>query len=258
MNDRYISIHRALIAAAAASFAVAGPANAQKTFAPSGWVGLSVVQSGSGHIGSGMKIDYPVIAAVEPGSPAQTAGLVAGDTIISYNDVDAGANPMVMQRFLKPGSQLVIKIRRNDVRTLTLTVAKRTAQNAYREQVTIRVDESASLPLMSGVPAGPIAIAASVAEGREAPFAGAYLARLNAGLARALNVRDTGVLVVDVGTGSSAMRSGLKAGDVITRADSISVASPLEIATAMRLASGHQMTLNVTRGGKSQKVTITW
>ncbi len=255
------SIDRALIATVAtslATLAAAEPACAQKNSTPTGWVGLSVIQTARATTGSNMSVAYPIVASVEPGSPAQTAGLVAGDTIEAYNDIDAGKNPLAVKRFLKPGAQLVIKVRRNGVRNLTLTVARRSAKNTYAEAVTISTSENGSLPLMSGVPGGPIAIGAPVSAGREAPFAGAYLATMNSGLASALDVHNSGVLVVSVGNGSNAMKAGLAAGDVITRADSIAVDSPLGIATAMRLASGRSITLRVTRGGESQKITITW
>lgn len=262
MTRRSRSILRAatVVAAVATSSSIAAAQKeTRKDAAPSGWVGLSVIQTGSGADSSSVKVGYPIVASVDPGSPAQAAGLVAGDTILAYNDLDASADPLGVRRFLVAGHQLVVKVRRNGVRKLTLTVARRTARNAYREGVTVSTRSGASLPLMYGVPSGPIAIAASVASDREAaPFAGAYLARMNAGLANALNVRNSGVLVVDVGSGSAAARAGLESGDVITRADSISVQSPLEIMTALRLASERSVTLDVARRGKSQKLTIRW
>ena len=223
-------------------------------------------ETGHGETGSGMTIDYPVIASVEPGSPAQAAGLVAGDTILAYNGISANTDAGAVQRFLKAGDELVVKIRRNGVRTLRVTVARRTAQNPYHEAVTISTEQGATLPFMQSIPGGPIAIAASVSTGRVAPFAGVYFARLNAGLAGALRLRDAGVLrlrdagvlVVDAGNGSAATKSGLQSGDVITRADSILVLSPLEIATALRLASGRYITLDVLRQGKPHKLTINW
>ncbi|HSU95727.1 MAG TPA: PDZ domain-containing protein [Gemmatimonadaceae bacterium] len=231
----------------------------QKNAAPSGWVGLSVIQKGSGDEDSAVKIGYPVVASVDPGSPAQAAGLVAGDTILAYNDVDASSDPVAVRPFLVAGHELVVKVRRNGVRRLTLTVAKRSARNAYSEGVSVSTTSGAALPLMYGLPSGPIAIAAPVASGREAaPFAGAYLARMNAGLANALDVRNSGVLVVDIADGSDAARAGLESGDVITRADSISVESPLGIMTALRLASDHSVTLDVIRHGKIRKITVRW
>lgn len=230
----------------------------QKNAAPSGWVGLSVIQRGHGEDGSSVKTEYPVVASVEPGSPAQTAGLVAGDTIVSYNNVDAQSDPLAVKRFLKPGEGIAIKIRRNGVRNLNLTVARRTARSVYREGLTVASDETSLLPLLYGTPMGPVAIAAAVAPGREAPFAGAYLARLNPGLASALSVQDNGVLVVDAGSGSAAARAGLQSGDVITRADSITVKSPLEIMTALRLASDRNVKLSVLRQGKPETITVHW
>ena len=266
-------MRRALVASAAATavMMLSTVASAQKTSrnasekspqnnaAPSGWVGLSVIQTGSGDEASAVKVGYPIVASVDPGSPAQAAGLVAGDTILAYNDVDASSDPTAVRPFLVAGHELVVKVRRNGVRRLTLTVAKRSARNAYRAGVTVSTTSGAALPLMYGLPSGPIAIAAPVASGREAaPFAGAYLARLNAGLAHALNVRNSGVLVVDVSNGSDAAKAGLQSGDVITRADSISVESPLGIMTALRLASDSSVTFDVTRRGKTQKITIRW
>ena len=225
--------------------------------APSGWVGISVIQKGQGNSGA-TTLEYPVVASVEPGSPAQSAGLVAGDTIISYNSVDANTDPAAVERFLKPGRELVVKIRRNGVRNLRLTVARRSSQNAFRSGVTVSSDESVALPLVTPMSGGPVAYAAAVAPGREAPFAGTYFARINAGLARALSVKDAGVLVVDVGPGSAAMRAGLQAGDVIMRADSLAVVTPLEIATAMRFATGRSVTLEVLRQGKPHKFSVNW
>ena len=105
---------------------------------------------------------------------------------------------------------------------------------------------------------GPIPIAAPLRIMREAPLAGAQLAELNAGLANALNVRDQGVLVVDVLPGSPALSSGLLPGDVILRADSLVATSPIAIIRAIRMASGRSVILDLLRRGKTQKVTLRW
>lgn len=242
------------------SFMTAGVVRAQESGSqPSGWVGLSVIQSSSGENGGAVTVGYPVVASVDPGSPAQAAGLIAGDTILAYNDIDAKSDPRAVRRFLKAGQRLVIKVRRNTVRNLTLTVARRTAQNTYTEGMVVSSASGATFPVMYGGGNSPVTIAASVSAGRGvAPFAGAYLARLNAKLAEALNVGDSGVLVLDLGNGSAAARSGLEAGDVITRADSLAVLSPLEIMTALNLASQRSITLSVSRRGKVQNITVRW
>ncbi|MEO9225833.1 MAG: PDZ domain-containing protein [Gemmatimonadaceae bacterium] len=249
---------RVLAAAVAVSVAGASAAYAQKEKAPAGWVGLSVIQNGNVESGPDAKLSYPVVAAVDPGSPAKAAGLVAGDTILAYNDISANSDPLAMKRFLEPGTKLILKVRRNGVRNLTLTVAKRTDKNPFSQKFTMSATESNLMPLSVGTPTGPIAIGAPAARDGTAPFAGAYLARLNAGLANALNVKPSGVLVVDVESGTPAAKSGLMAGDVITRADSINVQSALGIMTAMRLAADRSITLSVTRHGKSQKLTVGW
>lgn len=222
----------------------------------SGWVGVSLVQSGSGDDASGVSMGYPVIAAVEPGSPAQAAGLQAGDTVLAYNDINAHDDPLGVQRFLHPGERIVMKIRRDGVREVALTVARRPSRSRMRVSVDTR--EMSSMPMPSMVQMGPIPIAAPLRILRDAPLAGAALARLNPGLASVLNVRDEGVLVVDVLPNSPAMTSGLVPGDVIVRADTFTVLSPMEVIRAMRAASDHTVLLELVRKGKSQKLTLHW
>jgi S1-C subfamily serine protease len=247
------------VVGAAISVAVLSPeANAQSDKSPAGWVGLAVIQNGGGASGADVKLGFPVVASVDPGSPARAAGLVAGDTILAYNGVNADSDPLAMKKFLEPGTKLVIKVRRNGVRDVTLTVARRTEKNPFSQKFTMSAAETSVMPLSAGTLSGPVALGAPATGDGEAPFAGAYLARLNAGLASALNVRNSGVLIVDIKNGTPAARAGLRAGDVITRADSINVQSALGIMTAMRLAADRTVTLTVTRGGKSQKLTVAW
>ena len=239
------------------AFAPVTAAVAQKKTTQNGWVGISVIQKGHGNATS-TSMDYPVVASVEPGSPAQAAGLVAGDTIIAYNSFEANTDPGSVKRFLKPGTELVLRIRRNGVRNLRLTVARSKLQARNSSSIAVSTEESTALPLVTPTGSGPVSFAVSVAPGREAPLAGAYFAQLNAGLARALSVSGKGVLVVDAAPGSPAARTGLQAGDVILRADSIAVVSPLEIATAMRLAAGRRIKLQLSRDGKPETVTVSW
>lgn len=220
-----------------------------------GWVGVSLIQTGRGDDPDAVRMEYPVIASVEPGSPAQSAGLSAGDTVLSYNNVDAHDEPMAVQRFLRPGERLVLRVRRGDVRTVALTVAKRPSRARTRVSVSTEQVAQVPMPWMMQIP---IPIVAPLRVLRDAPLAGAQLAELNAGLASVLNVRDQGVLVVDVMPGSPAMTSGLEPGDVIVRADSFTVVSPLALIRAMRTASDRSVLLDLLRRGKTQRITLRW
>lgn len=222
----------------------------------SGWVGISIIQTGRGDDEENVHMGYPVIAGVEPGSPAQAAGLVAGDTVLSYNDVDAHQDPLGVQRFLRPGQRIVMRIRRDGEREVAVTVAKRPSR--ARMRMSVRTDEVAMVPPAPMVQMGPLPIAAPLHIMREAPLAGAQLAELNAGLASVMNVRDRGVLVVDVLPGSPALSSGLEPGDVILRADSIVVTNPVALIRAMRMASDRSVLLDLLRKGKTQKVALRW
>jgi S1-C subfamily serine protease len=70
---------------------------------------------------------YPVIVSVEQGSPAARAGLMAGDTVLSYNGKDV-REPFALYDLLKPGTRINMRIRREGrARTIPVTVAARPA-----------------------------------------------------------------------------------------------------------------------------------
>jgi C-terminal processing protease CtpA/Prc len=69
---------------------------------------------------------YPAIVSVEPGSPAERAGLSAGDTVLSYNGRDVVAEPFPLHDMLRPGARLDMRVRRNGaVRNVAVTVGRR-------------------------------------------------------------------------------------------------------------------------------------
>jgi serine protease Do len=108
---------------------------------PQGYLGITY--SGDHRVeldGSRMVVSYdryPTILSVEPGSPADRAGLVAGDTILAFNKSDVTADPFPMYDMLKPGTKLGVRVRRNGaVRNVTVNVGRRpgaeTSVYAYR------------------------------------------------------------------------------------------------------------------------------
>ena len=90
--------------------------------------------------GSGALVfnDYPVIESIDPGSPAEKAGLQAGDILLSINKQDFRKNPIPLNSLLVPGQKVVFRYRRDNVaRMSTLTVAMRPAGTSSRVQLSI-------------------------------------------------------------------------------------------------------------------------
>jgi len=65
--------------------------------------------------------DYPVVEAVDPGSPAERAGLSAGDTIIAFNGRDVRVGMVDYSALLAPDANVRVRTRR-DGRTRETTV----------------------------------------------------------------------------------------------------------------------------------------
>ncbi len=71
-------------------------------------------------------IAYPRIVDIAPGSPAEKAGLVRGDSIMELGTTDIVKGGVKFDLLLKPGTKLPVVVRRNgESKTFTLVVAKR-------------------------------------------------------------------------------------------------------------------------------------
>lgn len=91
--------------------------------------------------------------------------------------------------------------------------------------------------------------------GRRA-VAGAELSELNAGLAEYFGATE-GVLVLNARDGTPAARAGLRAGDVILRADDTAITSIMDLRRAIdRARAGTSVRLEVQRRGERVSVTL--
>jgi len=165
-----------------------------------------------------------VIAQVEPGSPAESAGLAVGDILIAVNGkaITSSADVRNQLGLLRAGS------------TVELGVLRSGRQHTIRAE--IEAPEAAHL------------------EGRlvHPRLAGAIFAERQEPLAE--RGQNAGVTVSEVEPGSAAWRAGLRAGDIILSANR----QPARSLQAFRqaLADQRQLLLNLQRGSSAMFVLI--
>lgn len=266
--------------AAAAAFAPlnAGAQNEPARQAPKGWVGV-LITTGIGEQNSSGRLlfhDYPVIESIDPGSPAERAGLLKGDVLISINSQDFKTNPIPMNELLVPGRTIVFRYRRDDVERLSkLTVAERPAGTSRRIEISLipplripddnrRVAEEGvreRIFLKTRVPVSPNVSMAPLLFGTgpmSIGVAGAELTQLNEGLREFANIRGNGIFVINVPVGSLAGAAGLRSGDVIVRVEKQLVETPGQLIRLMEEARESALRLQILRKQKLQTLTLRW
>lgn len=96
-----------------------------------GWLGVHYsAEARIDETGQGLRISYnsyPVVEAIEPGSPAERAGLQVGDTLIAFNGHDFVERGVPLTRLLRPGEKLSVRLKRGSRRTVSVTVGERPA-----------------------------------------------------------------------------------------------------------------------------------
>jgi S1-C subfamily serine protease len=222
---------------------------------------------------------YPVVTGVDSPSPAAKAGVRPGDVLLSFNSHDMRGGSVELSKWLKAGAPFVLRIRRNDaVRVIRGTLERRPdnwEQNMVVELTVPQIMEERSraiarpqieragmirtrMPVPEPLPA--LLPPALGYGGGTYPFAGAEFTALNADLCEALGVKPEGVFVTSVIEGSPARAAGLRGGDVVVRADSIKIESPIDLVRAIRSAdeTDHTVDLQIIRKRKPQSLTLRW
>jgi S1-C subfamily serine protease len=268
---------------------VRGAAPVTADVVPNGWLGIHYVceiETWTKNRELFVKHNgYPLVASVEPGSPAHRAGIEAGDTIIAYNGDDINGRVLSLTKLLKPGSKLDVRIRRmKETFDIPVTVARRTmyapdvaviAPNVFVEvdsvtglahRMTVRssarggavpavvmVDPATPTPAIAPrAPMPPMSITWSTTTA----LAGAELVRVSPDLGESFGV-ERGVLVLSVGANTPAARAGLKGGDVITRVDGQDVTTPSQFQRALQRGEGG-VKMTVVRKKKEIGVSLKW
>ena len=169
-----------------------------------------------------------LVGQVNKDSPAEKAGLKAGDVIVRYDGQDATNVRQLRNRVAAtlPGTKVKIEIMRDDKpQTLTATIGHQTAET--------------------------LAAASSEAGTSELSKLGLSVQTLTPDVAKQLGVKaGKGAVITDVDESGLASLTGLQKGDVIVEADHQPVASDEDLMQALNKAKDKdQVLLRVMRPG---------
>ena len=248
---------------------------------PTGWFGVRISDQAMIDPGGNAFFDsYPIVTGVDSSSPAAKAGVQAGDVLLTFNSHDMRGGSVELSKWLRVGAPFVLRIRRNDkIRVIRGTLGRRPDHWEQNMVVELRMPEImemrsraiARAPMENGMiraqsrmpvpePLPALLPPALGYGGGTYPFAGAEFTALNPDLCDALGVRPEGVFVTSVIEGSPARAAGLKGGDVVVKADSIKIESPIDLVRAIRNAdeTDHTVDLQIIRKRRSQSLTLRW
>ena len=298
MRQRMEALRTRMEANRSALRASEGALSRMRSFAsaPSGWLGVTFSGSYTVRQNDGEKAvmnfeDYPTVEAVDPGSPAEKAGIKSGDKLLSLDGHDLTEGSPPFSELLRPGAKLDAKVKRgNDTRTVTITVGKRPNNYASSwgdwgmtdgQAPTPPAAPEAEWPAMAPTPAFPPTVAIRAmpsiralepaAEGWSMSFSGSpmMLSGFSGGVIAGAQVQrvkelsdyfdvDDGLLVLHIVPGTPAERAGLRAGDVIRRAGDRAITTPTSLQRALAASDSRQIKLDIVRKGKSRSVELKW
>jgi serine protease Do len=234
--------------------------------------------------------DPPEVISVEPGSPAEKAGVHRGDHIVMLDGKDVVGRDVILAQLLVPGRKLPVRLSR-DGKEQTLAVLIQKRPDGFGDQCT-DID-LAMAPLMTQVmpgqpmraftyvrpspparatapnapslpeppsvgyaftiePPPPVAVA-----GYASLVAGAQITTLTEDF-KELTGADVGVMVQRVAAETPAAAAGLRGGDVIVEANDRVVTSARVLQRMIGEADDHALKLKVVRKGKARTVWLKW
>jgi C-terminal processing protease CtpA/Prc len=230
------------------------------------------------------------VTSIEPGSPAERAGVQRNDKVLSLGGLDARERTPDVSGLLVPGRNMVVRIERGGVaRDVTIAVAKRpegfgeSCGEFERALIPMRIPGPGRIIVSEpGTGTGRVLVETREAEPRRDPareqgpemrffifgpgaenktsvgfFAGAEFRMLDADWGEVLGVKQ-GVIVNEVANGSVCAQAGLKGGDVVTAVGRTPVASPAMLVQMLGAMDGTEATLSVVRGRDRKTVTLKW
>jgi membrane-associated protease RseP (regulator of RpoE activity) len=256
---------------------------ARNDMQPEGYMGLNFEGIEQRRYGDGPVLYHfgnnTAIVSVDPGSPAERAGLLVSDEVVAINGNDA-RKPIALGTLLKPGMRVSVKVsREGKMHDMTVNVGKRpddvttpchevddligthrtAPQTIYMKRATelpqksvsreVVVSGQGSEPGMFGRGGQTFTFVSPFPTPGASLIAGASFLTLDADWRETLGV-DRGLLVTMVSRGSPAQEAGLKKGDVIVNAGETVIARPVELWRIVNEAGSKGITLKIIRAGK--------
>jgi serine protease Do len=179
------------------------------------------------------------ITRVGTDSPADKAGLKAGDVVLQYNGVKVEGLEQFSRlvRETPVGREVKLDLFRNGApQTVTAKIGQHPA--GFPDGFSFRMpDVPRAFP---GVRSLMLGVEAESIDGQLAQYFGV----------------NEGVLVRSVMKSSTAEKAGIKAGDVILRVDEMKVASPAEISIRLRAVHGKSVPVVLMRDRKEMTLTV--
>lgn len=245
---------------------------------PEGYLGVRFDQQSISQQDNGPAMyELGTIESVEPGSPAESAGLERGDLLLSIGGTDA-RKPLAT--ILKPGMHVQVRLQRGrSIRDVTVLVKRRPRGygsdcanveqliGPERDAPVIRLrrlwspsSRGATVtppPKLPPMPIAPGGFGYRYLPTASTAIAGATLMPLDDDWRQSLGV-DNGLLVMRVLPGTSARDAGLRGNDVIISVDGQVVGSVASLQRIISNAKSTSVKLQVVRGGKTQVLILRW
>lgn len=212
-------------------------------------------------------LQYPKIALVDASSPAERAGIVAGDTLVALGGHDV-MEEISLTKVLVPRSRIIVRVRREgNSKELPVVIGETPEHYALREVPF----PYGGAPVVAGgatTERSPRGRAPVVAYPTPRPsfstrwqsdgVAGAQVKTISEGFAKALGARE-GVLIIGVTPGTPAFASGLQDGDVILKADGRAITTVAALRNVVARGDGdYGVKLVILRERKQREITLRW
>ncbi len=270
---------------------------------PEGWLGIVTTgistydMRSDGHTVVRF-LEQPVIASVDPGSPADRVGLRAGDVLLAIGEQPLMHRDVVFADLLRPGERVNVEVQRNGEVVVVRPVVEagppalnRTpcswvdASMAYAlgpmsamsdglrgesladDSIRISIRRS-GLAGDTGVAGVQVPVAGVWERGFVGPMAQFFTGGANpvAGVQVVPITRDlgritgatSGLFVVQVLQGTPGREAGLRGGDVILSADGVELESTGTLQRVISRSDTRAVQLVVLRDRKKEKLTIRW